>query len=472
MNFKGKGRLVKSVAMGLSLALCASLFTGCGKKAADKDDQGRTILTVGLWPTTEGSSLENLEARKVLFEKENPDVVVQRDHWSFDRKTFFSKAAAGTLPTYFRAQFTEVKELGETEYAADLTKVLDKYGFTENMNPAVLKCVTVNDKIYAVPSAAAILGLSYNVDMFEAAGLMEADGTPKQPKDWDEVVEFALKIKEATGKPGFILPTADRSGGWIFTSIAWSFGVNFMEKDEDGNWKATFDCPEAVEALQWYKDLKWKYDIIPSNTLINGEEWYKTYATGGAAMSVMAGDYPNRVVKYGMTPDQIGIMAIPAGPKAHVSLLTGEIHAIASNATEDQIDAAIRWISTETTYKATDAFKENADRKIQQYLDEGKLVGIKVFSPWKIDSEAVKYEHSLIDKYANSNMNHVRLYNEFVANPTAEIRPEEPVAAQNLYAILDECIQQVLTDENADCAAIIKKAAADFQRDELDNLDY
>lgn len=44
--------------------------------------------------------------------------------------------------------------------------------------------------------------MAYNVDLMEQAGLMDADGTPKQPKDWSEVAEFAVQIKEATGKPG------------------------------------------------------------------------------------------------------------------------------------------------------------------------------------------------------------------------------------------------------------------------------
>lgn len=472
MKLKRNGKIVKVVAAGLTLMMSMSLLAGCGKKTTDKDEQGRTILQVGLWPGEGTSSYETAEKNKAAFEEENPDVVIVRDNWSFDRKTFFSKAAAGNLPTYFRAQFTEVRELGETGYAADLTDALEKYGYLDKINPAVLDCVTVNGKVYAVPNGAAILGLGFNVDMLEAAGLMEADGTPKQPKDFDEVVEFAVKIKEATGKPGFILPTADRSGGWIFTSIAWNFGVKFMEQDENGKWKATFNTPECVEALQWYKDLKWKYDVLPSNTLINGEEWYKTFGTQGAAMTICAGDYTNRVAKYDMKPEQIGMMAMPAGPRDHVTLLTGDIHAVASTATEDQIDAAIRWIGTSTSYKATDLFKENTEKSMQTRIAEGKHVGIKVFSIWNGDAEALKYEHEMIDKYSNANPNHVKLYNEFAADCPIEIRAEEPIQAQNLYAILDNCIQQVLTDENADCAALIAKAAEDFQRDELDNIDY
>ena len=465
-----KQTLIKAVTLATATTLMVSALGGCGKKETDKDEQGRTILSVGLWPSKEGPALEYMEERKARFEQDNPDVVIVPDYWSFDRKSFYAKAAGGQLPLYYEAQFTEVGEIGRAGYAADLTNALKKYGFTDNLKPQVLEAVTSDDKIVAVPKAAAIMGLSYNVDLFEKAGLMEADGTPKQPKDWNEVVEFAKKIKEKTGEAGFALPTANRSGGWIFTSLAWSFGAKFMEQQGDGSWKATFNTPEAAEALQWVKDLKWKYDFLPANTLVDGEEWYKLFGTGKAGMSIMAGDYPARVVTYGMTPEQVGIMAIPAGPKAHVTLLTGNIHAVSSKATDDQIDAAVRWIKTETTYEATDEFKKNAEDSIKQNIANGVHVGIKVFSPWKNDVESVKYKHELIDKYSNANPNHVRLYNEFVADCPIEIRPEEPMCCQELYSVLDNCIQEVLTNENADCAAVLEKANSDFQQNYLNNL--
>ena len=469
MNFK-LNKVKKITALVTAGILMTSMLGGCGKKAAnDKDDQGRTILTVGLWPDKEGPKLTQIEERKTRFEADNPDVVVERDYWKFDRQTFYAKAAGGTMPIYFRAQFTEIDEMGKSGYAADLTKVMEKYGYIENMNPAVLKCVSYGDKVIAVPSGAAIMGLSFNAELFEKAGLLEADGTPKQPKDWNEVVEFAKIIKEKTGQPGLVLPTAERSGGWIFSSIAWSFGVKFMEQQDDGKWKATFNTPEAAEALQWVKDLKWKHNVLPANTLIGGEEWFRVFGSGNAGMSIMAGDYPNRVVTYGMKPEQVGIMAIPAGPKKHVTLLTGEIHAVSSKATDDQIDAAMRWIRTISTYEATDEFKKNTEEKIKQNLADGQLIGVKVFSPWNAESPAVKYEHSLIDQYANANINHVRLYNDFVADCPVEIRAEEPVCCQELYAVLDNCIQEVLTNKIADCAAVREKANSDFQQNYLDN---
>ena len=467
-----KTKILRIVAVTMALALICGCFAGCGKDTSDKDEQGRTVISVGSWPSSEGESLDKMNARKARFEEANPDVVITPDTWAFERQTFYSKAAGGQLPTVYMAGFTEVPEIIGSEYSADLTKVLKNRGYEGKFHPDIVEVLSNDGKMMAFPTMAYILGLAYNTELFEAAGLMEADGTPKQPKDWNEVVEFAVKIKEATGKAGLVLPTAGNSGGWIFTSIAWSFGVDFMEKDADGNWKATFNTPEAAEALQFIKDLKWKHDVLPSNTLVNGEEWYKQFATGNGAMTITAGDYPRRVVKYGMSADKVGMMATPKGPKRHVTLLGGEVLCVKEGATEDQIDAAIRWIETAYNHSLTDEYKKNTEASIESQLNEGRHVGIKSMSIWNTDTEALGWYYDYIDSKTNANLNHVKLYNEFVANCPADIQPEEPVCCQELYAILDSCIQEVLTNKDADCAKVMEKANADFQANYLDNLTY
>ena len=40
---------------------------------------------------------------------------------------------------------------------------------------------------------------------------------------------------------------------------------------------------------------------------------------------------------------------------------------------------------------------------------------------------------------------------------------EEPIEAQALYAALDNAIQAVLTDKNANCAKLIEEACVNFQ---------
>ena len=468
--FYKKGKRI--AALILAGAMTASLFTACGK-SADKDESGKTVISVGGWPEKNDNTYANYEKMRTEFEQENPDVSVVPDQWKFDLKSFYPKAAGGQLPNVYESNFTEVSQIINANYGSDITAALKKYNLYDNLNKDVLDVVSKDGKVYAFPFAAYVLGLAYNVDMLEKAGLMEADGTPKQPKDWNEVAEFAQKIKQATGKAGFVFPTANNNGGWIFTCLAWSFGTEFMKQDGDGKWKATFNSPEAAAALQWIKDLKWKYDVLPSNALIDGTELYKVFGTGEAAMLIAAGDFPRKVVSYDMKPERAGIMAIPSGPKKHVTLLGGSVYALSNKSTEDQIDAGVRWIKQSYTPIISDTFKENKKKEIESYRDKGQLVTIQSMSPWNSNAETVKYESELRTSMANANINHVRLYNEFVTNlGDCELRPEEPICAQELYGILDGCIQEVLTNKDADCAALLEKANSDFQSNYLDNIDY
>ena len=468
-----KENVKRVISLSIAFVLMASLLAGCGTTTNDKNEQGQTVITVGDWPDKEGSALDNMNARKERFEASNPDVAIEPDFWKFERKTFYAKAAGGQLPLVYRAGFTEVSEIMSSGYSADLADVLKKRGFEGKFNPRVLEAVSRDGKIYAFPKSSAVMGLMINTDLYKAAGLLEEDGTPKQPKTWDEVVEFGIKIKEATGKAGFVIPTANKSGGWLFTCLAWSFGADFMEKDADGNWKATFNTPEAIAALQFVKDMKWKHDILPANTLIDSAEWQKVFGTGSAGITFAAGEYPSSAVyKYGINPMQIGLIAMPAGPKAHVTMLSGDILCVSQDATKDQIDAAIRWMETEISYNMTDDLAQNMRDQRSLQVENNQIVGIKGISIWNDDAETVQFERALIDEKMNTNPNFVKLYNEFAANCPCEIRPEEPVCPQELYAILDSCIQEVLTNKDADCAKIMEKANNDFQTNYLNNMTY
>lgn len=463
-------KAAKMIALSLAVALLAGISGACGDM--NDENSGKTEISIGGWPTKEGSELDNYNRVKTAFETKYTDVSILPDNWTFDLQTFYPKAEAGLLPTMFSTYVTEVERMKSSGYVADLTEALKNNGYEGMFNEKMLDIVSRDGRIYALPWAGSVFGLAYNTEMFEAAGLMQEDGTPVQPQTWEEMAQFAVKIKEATGKPGFVIPTANNNGGWVFSCLAWSFGVDFMEQQADGTWKATFNTDNAAEALQFVKDLKWKYDVLPSNALIDYNEYMKIYGTGGVGMAIQAGDVAAKVTQYDMKPDQIGMMALPKGPDRWVTLLGGMLDCVSAEADAAQIDAAIKWFEMYgRSFKLTEDSKQSLENKIQTSLENGELIGIKSMQVWKGDAESIQYENELIDQHVNSNPNHVRLYNEFVAESNVECQPEEPVCAQDLYGILDNCIQEVLADQNADCKAILEKANADFQRNYLDNLD-
>ncbi len=454
------------LAATLAISVCAS----CGTK--NKGELGKIELSIGGWPAVEGTSLQNKEEQKANFEAENENITIVPDTWSFDLKTFYPKAEAGLLPDLFVTHFTEIDKLIDGEYVADLTDVLKENDYYDKMNENVREIVSKDGKVYSIPTDVYCIGIVYNTDMFEAAGLVEADGTAKQPATWEELAEFAVKIKEATGKPGLALTTTNNVGGWLFTNIAWAYGVDFMKQDADGNWKATFNTPEMIEALQYVSDLKWKYDVIPANILIDQVEQQKIYATGGAAM-ILSAPIADRLSKYDMNPKMYGMMPVPAGPKKHVSLLGGTLNCVSSDADEGDAEAAIKWLDfIGNGIRCDDTVKANMEKSYETKVSKNMPIGVRSLSTWNSASEMVAYTNQLIEKNYNMKPNAARLYNEALENTEIELQAEEPVCAQDLYGILDNCLQQVLNNKDANLAKIVETANSEFQTNFLDNIDY
>ena len=140
-------KVKKAVALMTVGALAMSIFASCGKKTENvTDENGRTIISVGSWPSKEGQEKKNMEDRKQKFETDNPEFVIQPDNWSFDLKSFYAKAAGGQLPVLFNTNFTEVSQIINAGYGADLTDELKKQGLYDKMNKDVLDVVSKDGK--------------------------------------------------------------------------------------------------------------------------------------------------------------------------------------------------------------------------------------------------------------------------------------------------------------------------------------
>jgi len=469
----------KTACLAMAAVLAVSCFAGC-KKTSDRDEQGRVILKVGGYPTTEGPSKDAFDEKVKQFEADNKDynggIVVVKDTYAFSVDTFFSKAAGKKLPHVFNTALTEVSTCINSSYIKDITAVADKYGYNKKtINPKLWDGVIAQDnKLYGIPTYTYALGLAFNGNLFEQAGLVNEDGTYMVPKTWDEVAQFAVQIKEKTGKAGFITGSISRIGGWLFTPIAWSYGVEFMKQDKNGKWKATFDSKEMVNALQFYHDLRWKYDVLPSDIgNIDNAVAPQKLAAGEAAMLLRAPDYFDQLSQMGVDIKDFGLFPLPAGPKRHVTLLGGSVLMVSNEATEDQTDAALRWISITTNHKLTDTIKENFLKDMKTRAEENRGIGVLELSNWSEDTEVVKFSREYELEHANLDLKKVQDYNDFAtgkAYKNIEIQPEEPMCAQDLYSTVDALVQEVFTNKNVDIAKIVKEANANFQKDYLDTV--
>lgn len=443
-------------------------ITGCGTK---KDD-GKIKVEIGNWAaeTADPAVLEKLDKEVAEFEKLHPDIEIKGNAFGYDTKTFNVMASSGQLPETLDTFFTEMDQIIKSGYAADVTDALKENGLFDQLNPDVLEIAAdKNGRVFGFPKEAYAIGLVINKKLFKEAGLVEANGTPKIPQTYAELAEYSKIIKEKTGKAGFVLPTTENGGGWVFMNIAWSKGVEFEEQQSDGSWKAVFDTPQFKEAIQYVKDLKWKYDALPDNKVINIEEQRKIFGIGQAAMTLASPDIVNTLVsKYGMNKDDVYFARVPGDSAGRYAQMGGAITIFSAANTDKQHDAAIKWLMfkgrTPVIDKDTEAMlRSNFETAIS---DGGVVFPKEFFTVWLSEERNKKYEE-IAAEYANVDMAN---YEDYAGFKDVTLRPEESACCQQLYAVLDGVIQAVITDKDANIDSLTKTAVNDFQKNHLDKM--
>ena len=472
---KQKGYDLMKTGKRISAALMAAILSiGALCSCGTPKDDGRVKLEVGDWvKKTATDEDKKIWADKLeRFKKQYPDIdVIEGNTYQYDVKTFNARAAAGQLPTFLEIVYTEIPIIRSGGYAADITKALKNNDLLDKINPEMLAIITDEDgKICGLPKYAYAQGLVINKKLFKEAGLVDESGKPKVPQTWEELGEYSKIIREKTGTAGFVMPTTDNCGGWIFMNMAWSYGTNFEELQKDGKWKAVFDSPECREALKYVYDLRWKYNALPDDKVLNYEGYIKTFGSGQAAMTIAdPGQVTPFVQKYGMDKDDIYFAKLPAGPKGRYVQMGGGIKAFFSKNTDEQNDAGVKWLMMDgvTPYITPDV-EQNIRNTCQQTIDNGGVVFPKeLFSMWQSDERDEKIEQIYAD-YANVDMSNYEEYMDFTG---VILRPEETACCQQLYSVLDGAIQEILTNQNADIDALVKTAVSDFQQNHLDKME-
>lgn len=464
-----KRRWKRVVICAVAGAVACSALAGCGSgKKADSD--GNVTLSVGYWPKeNEDARLKIYEGYKQKMNEKYPNITIEPDTYDYSLETFIVRSASNQLPILYRTWYTEISKIIKSGAAKDITDIMKEKGFDKAMNPDVLSLVSSSDgKIFASPQDGYAQGLFINKKVFKEAGLVNSDGSVKIPETWDEVAEMGKTIREKTGKGGFIMPSKGNIGGWHFMNIAWSYGVKFM-KENDGKYTQTFDTPECIAALQYIKDLKWKYNAIQDNALVDRSGMNQLFATDKAGMYISDPPNDDLVTYLNMDKSNIVFARMPEGPKGRYTQMGGNVNMIAPNATDAQTDAAFKWLEIvgQVPVMSEDSMKAMEDT-LKQRTTDGLIVFDQVpFKMW-VDEKRNDQEETLRKKYMNVDPAD---YEDYFSFKDVIICPEEPAATQELYTILDSCIQEVLTNENADVAAVVKKAAQDFQNNHLNKLD-
>lgn len=163
---------------------------------------------------------------------------------------------SGDTPSVIQLFDIATRLMVDLDVAIPVQTYIDKEGYdVSDLEPNVLAYYTVDGKQYSMPFNSSTPMLYYNVDAFKAAGLDPAN----PPRTFEEFTEAARKltIKDASGA------VTQYGGafavyGWFFEQLLAVSG-GFYADNENGRsglaTKATFNSPEGVAVLDWWKAM-------------------------------------------------------------------------------------------------------------------------------------------------------------------------------------------------------------------------
>lgn len=250
------------LAFGMAACMVMGSMTACGSGKSDSGssdaattdssssdssgDNGEVKLTMLGWEIYQQAGMEALAA---AYHEKHPNVTieVQISTWSEYWTKLEAMANSNSLPDIFWMHTNEFSKYAEAGMLADLTDLYadeDPDYYHNNFPANLVENFTYEDKIYGVMKDVDTIGLVYNKDIFDEAGVSYPDDT----WTWDDLVEASETIHEKTGKYGMMADENEQEG-WANT--IYQAGGYYINDDKT---KAGFDDPATQKVLQNISD--------------------------------------------------------------------------------------------------------------------------------------------------------------------------------------------------------------------------
>ena len=438
--------------MGVTVAAVSllAIAVGSGASAAAKSSRV-SISVVSLIPGSTKAAFKQFDNQVAEFEKANQSIKVTPVQYQWLPATFAAKLAAGTLPTVFTVPFTDGRSLGENGQLANLTTYAKALPYWSEFNPAVIaEGIDAKHQVVAIPTAAYAQALTYNRQLFKQAGLNPND----PPKTWAQLMTDAKQISSKTGKAGYAeMGASDNTAGWILTTLDYALGGR-METGIGTKAKATFDNPQAIQALGMLKTLRWTDNAMGSDFNWGWSDINQAFAAGQVGMFISGSDvYTNMVQAYNINPSIYGLAPLPLAKNKTAGVLGGgTLAAVSPKANQAQVAAAMKWINFYYMQKLVS--RQGAIRDARTQVAEKQPIGVPELPVF--NKKLYELRQRWIKPWINVPEGQFAPFNKGIFKQT--VIPEPEASTQAVYGDLDSVVQSVFTNQGSDASSLLSAA--------------
>jgi multiple sugar transport system substrate-binding protein len=291
--------------LGLCLAVVL-VFSMAACNNGDKASGEKQTLEVALWSE---SVSEALEASIAKFNEKHPDVEVKitispyGEYWT----KLKTSLGGGSGPDVFWMNGPNFYQYTTTGLIKDLDpfiKKSDNYN-TENYYQTLLDLYSYEGKLYAAPYFFDSVGLFYNKEMFDKAGVAYPDET----WTWDDLEKVGKTLSNPDeGVYGYAGHTVISQEGYY--NIIHQAGGHIISDDKT---KSGFDLPETKEAFHFLQRLI-DEGISPST-----QKQIETHPRDlfiSNKMAMLPAVSTNSGLLYEALGENLGVAPLPKGKKA------------------------------------------------------------------------------------------------------------------------------------------------------------
>jgi multiple sugar transport system substrate-binding protein len=213
-------------------------------------------------PTVEPATISFVHQE---YESEYYEPLVEQFMQAYPQITVeLSTAVSNNLDAYLEADVLSVNLFSFIQFQPqgaflDLTPLIEQ---DSNFNyddfyPGTLELFSSSEKLWAVPSGIDTFVLFYNKDLFDQNGF----GYPTNEWTWDDLLAVASGIREEPDTFGYGVPDPYLEMNSMI--LIYQHGGQLFD-DLDNPSQITYNHPMNVEAMQWFQDLIYLYDVAPS----------------------------------------------------------------------------------------------------------------------------------------------------------------------------------------------------------------
>ena len=230
--------------------------------AAAQDD----TMTIDFWHGLTGPDGAFLEGMVNTYNETNEDgIFVQLNvfHWDvfFDR--WVASVAAGDPPDVVIYHINEMPQYAEEGVVTTIEDLVEEVGVDmSEFSDVIMDMSMFNSNLYGFPIDIHPIGMYYNVDAVEAAGL-DPDSPPTNAEEllsWAEALTVDNDGDGRIDQYGISAPATNVMTFRLWWGLIFQNGGSFISDDLS---TITIANDEAAEALQFLRDLIYEHGVAP-----------------------------------------------------------------------------------------------------------------------------------------------------------------------------------------------------------------